>query len=194
MEEEAQKAKEEKEREEQEKENAQHLIDQMPEEEQITEKKVTNDVEKTLKDTQQTIDLAEIEEGKCTEPDTGETRRLLPGFIQANIRIHLLTDDLTTLYKKSKYDSLFDIGVLSLQSANYIDGKLPKLFKNGAKVHIESADNLVIMKKDQKKEYRDKIGEKCKEAGFKAASTCPSSHHALYEVDKDVLKATEDLD
>tara|TARA_B110000285_G_C14947780_1_gene525196 strand:- start:357 stop:515 length:159 start_codon:yes stop_codon:yes gene_type:complete len=52
MEEEALKAKEEKEREEQEKENAQHLIDQMPEEEQITEKKVTNDVEKTLKDTQ----------------------------------------------------------------------------------------------------------------------------------------------
>ena len=106
----------------------------------------------------------------------------------------MLTDDLTTLYKKSKYDSLFDIGVLSLQSANYIDGKLPKLFKNGAKVHIESADNLVIMKKDQKKEYRDKIGEKCKEAGFKLASECPSSHHVLYQVDKDVLKTTEDLD
>lgn len=98
--------------------------------------------------------MGQIEEGKCDQPEEGETRRLLPGFIQANIRIHLLTDDLTNIYKKSKFDSLFDIGVLSLQSANYIDTKLNKVFKDKAKVHVESADNIVIMKKDQRKEYR----------------------------------------
>ena len=125
--------------------------DQMPEEEeQIQEKKTTNDIEKTLmdKNKENTIDLGKIEEGKCEAPEEGESRRLLPGFIQANVRIHLLTGDLPNLYKKSKFDGLFDIGVMSLQSANYIDEKLLKIFNDKAKVHVESADNLVIMKKD----------------------------------------------
>ena len=68
--------------------------------------------------------------------------------MQANVKIHLLTDDLSKLFSKSKFDSLFDVGIISLNSANYIDDNLPKIFKNKAKIHVESADNLVIMKKE----------------------------------------------
>jgi hypothetical protein len=85
----------------------------------------------------------------------------------ANVKIHLLSEDLSKLYNKSKYDSMFDIGVFTLHSANEINESLPKIFKNGAKIHVESADNLCIMKKDQKAEYRSKIDEKCKIAGMK---------------------------
>ena len=63
------------------------------------------------------------------------------------MKFHLLTDSIDKLYTKAKYKDLFDIGVLSIHSANKIDTELMTLFKDGAKIHIESADNIVIMNK-----------------------------------------------
>lgn len=140
--------------------------------------------------------MSQIEEGKCKEADEAGTRKLLKGFKMSNLKIHLLTDDLSKLYTKSKYDSLFDIGVMTLNSSNDINESLPKLFKNGAKVHVESADNLCIMTKANKAKYREQIDKKCKEAGLKMKSDSPYNHHMLYEIERveAKLKPTEDLD
>mgnify|MGYP000503925665 CR=1 FL=1 len=68
------------------------------------------------------IDLSLIEEGKCeVKPENEGTRTLLKGFKQCNVKFHLLTDSIDKLYTKSKYKDLFDIGVLSIHSANKID-------------------------------------------------------------------------
>jgi len=80
---------------------------------------------------------------------------------------------------------LFDIGVLSIHSANKIDNDLMGLFKDGAKVHIESADNIVIMNKEQRAEFRTKIAEKCEKANMKLVGCTPYNHHMFYEVKKE---------
>ena len=54
--------------------------------------------------------------------------------------------DLTTLSTKRKYQGLFDVGVLSVHSADKISPELTRLFKDKAKVHCESADFLIVMK------------------------------------------------
>lgn len=97
----------------------------------------------------------------------------------------MLTDSIDKLYTKSKYKDLFDIGVLSIHSANSIDTDLTGIFKDGAKIHIESADNIVIMKKDQRAEFRAKISEKCEKANMKLVGTTPYNHHMFYEVKKE---------
>ena len=132
------------------------------------------------------IDLSLIEEGKCeVKPENEGTRTLLKGFKQCNVKFHLLTDSIDKLYTKSKYKDLFDIGVLSIHSANKIDPELMTLFKDGAKIHIESADNIVIIKKEQRAEFRTKIAEKCEKANMKLVGTTPYNHHMFYEVKKD---------
>ena len=41
---------------------------------------------------------------------------------------------------------MFDVGVMSMNSANQISKDLTSLFKHEAKVHIESADYIVVLK------------------------------------------------
>lgn len=55
-------------------------------------------------------------------------------------------NDLRTLSTKRKYQGLFDIGVMSIHSADKISPELTKLFKDKARVHCESADFLIVMK------------------------------------------------
>ena len=63
----------------------------------------------------------QIDEGdREVDKENQGTRRLLNGFKLLNVQIHLLSDDLEKLYTKQKYKNLFDIGVLSTASANYI--------------------------------------------------------------------------
>jgi hypothetical protein len=109
----------------------------------------------------------DIDEGKNTVKKENEgTRKLLKGFKMANIKIHLLSDDLRKLYSKAKYIDLFDIGILSIHSANKIDADMNAIFKKGAKVHVESADMLVPLSKDQRAEFRKKIIEKTEKANW----------------------------
>ena len=98
----------------------------------------------------QRIDLAQIDEGKAQLKQENEgTRRLLPGFEMANVKIHLLTDELPKIYGRGKYAQLFDIGVLSIHSASNADNaEINKIFKPNAKVHVETSDMLVILRKD----------------------------------------------
>lgn len=74
-------------------------------------------------------DEARMEEEKraTIEP---QTRGLLDGFVHANIKIHLLSGKLEKLYDKKKYKHMFDIGVLSVNSANGISQNLSILFKD----------------------------------------------------------------
>ena len=86
---------------------------------------------------------------------------MLQGFTKAKVKIHLLADkDLRTLATKRKFQGLFDIGVMSVFSADKIDTELTKMFKDKARVHCESADFFFILKEDQRVEYRAKVMEK----------------------------------
>ena len=72
----------------------------------------------------------------------------MKGLKLANIKIHLLSEDIEKLYSKSKYADLFDIGVLSIYSANKIDESMNAIFKKGAHVYVESADMVVPLSKE----------------------------------------------
>ena len=133
------------------------------------------------------IDLNNVVESKndtVKEEDIG-TRRLLKGFKMANIKIHLLSEDLDRLYTKQKYNNLFDIGVLSIHSANKIDEKMSSIFKKGAAVHVETADMLCFLKKDERAKFREKIQDLCNKAKWKGLPNAPFGHHMFFEVDKD---------
>ena len=155
-----------------------------------SEKKVgetAEDIEKKLKTPGEQINLLDIDEGKneVRKEDEG-TRRLLQGFKNANVKIHLLSEDIDKLFTKSKFRNLFDAAALSIHSANHIDKEgYNNLFKNGSHVHIETSDYLCVLKKEQKSEFRDKIAAKCQKAGWKQSSAMPYKHHVLYEVHKE---------
>lgn len=104
---------------------------------------------KTLTEGGKKIDLLDINEGNNEVKKENEgTRKLLKGFEMGNFKIHLLSDSINKLYTKQKYNSLFDICVLSIHSANQIGKDFGYLLKKGSKVHVETADNLVTLTKD----------------------------------------------
>lgn len=110
------------------------------------------DIAKKMADANETIDLGKIQEGTNTvkEEDIG-TRRLLDGFKKLNIKLNFITEDITRIFKKSKYENLFDTAVLSVNTNEFLtsdDGM--KVFKEGAKVHVETCDTLVCFKKEQR--------------------------------------------
>jgi len=106
---------------------------------------------KKLKEGPKKINLLDIDEGEHIISKENEgTRRLLAGFKQANVKIHLLTDELEKIYTKQKYADLFDIAVLSIHSANKISDEMNAILKNKAKIHVETCDNLCVLKKEQR--------------------------------------------
>ena len=89
------------------------------------------------------------------------------GFTDLKIKIHLLAEpDLRKLATKRKYQALFDIGVLSVHSADKISPELTSLFRDKARVHCETADFLIIMTPEQRLEFRTKVYEKANVAGW----------------------------
>ena len=130
--------------------------------------------------------MLDIDEGKNTVKKENEgTRKLLEGFKRLNVKIHLLSDDLSKLQTKKHYKNLFDIGILSMHSANSVNLDLNKIFKKDAKVHVESGDNLVVLKKEQQAQFREMVDKKCAEAKWKKVEKYKYSHHQLYTIDKD---------
>ena len=137
-----------------------------------------------LKQPGKSINLEDIEEGDAGESNAQDgERQLLQGFVKPKVKIHLLADkDLTTYSTKRKYQGLFDIGVMSVHSADKIGAELTKMFRDKAKVHCESADFLFIMKPDQRVEFRTKVMEKAQEATWTVQEEPPFGHHMLFEV------------
>ena len=88
------------------------------------------------------------------------------------------------MYIKKKFTNLFDIGVLSVHSANQISNEMNVIFKDKAKVYVETADYLVMFKPEQKTLYKEKINEKVKTAGWKDIKDQTYSHHMVFEVNK----------
>jgi len=80
------------------------------------------------------------------------------------VKIHFLSGNLEKLYQKKKYAKLFDIGVLSVASANHISRDLSVLFKDQSRIHCETADYMILLKPEQRKEFRNKIIEKIRDA------------------------------
>jgi hypothetical protein len=92
----------------------------------------------------------------------------------------LLSDDIEKLYPKSKFADFFDIGVLSITSANKIDPEFNILFKKGAKIHVETCDNVCVLRKEQRAQFREKIIEKTVKAGWLEMKNPPFKHHMLF--------------
>ena len=165
-------------------------IEEVKEEEE--EKKEPKTMEENTKEVleklqgkgQKKIDLNAIDEGEKGESKFEEgDRQLLQGFQRANVKFHLLSGDLKGLKTKSKFRGLFDIGVLSINSENYISPEVTELFKHQAVVHCESADFIIIMNPEQRVEYRAKVMEIAKAAGWKLSDEeAPYTHHMLFEV------------
>lgn len=148
--------------------------DPEPKTEEIKEPK-TEEVKDTKEDALldklkgKTISLDSVEEGEegRSVQKEGE-RRLLGAFSHLNVQIHLLAEpDLKTLKTKSKFKGLFDLGVLSVNSANYIGEEFSILFKDKAKVYVETADYLIALKAEQRVEFRKKVFAKVTEAKWK---------------------------
>jgi len=130
--------------------------------------------------------LDNIKEGDLgLSKDKNQTRHLLDGFKQLGVKIHLLSGSIDKLYTKKKFHGLFDIGVLSVHSANRISKEFTTLFKDSARVHCESADYLLVLKPEQRVEFRQKVLEKVKESDWKVIHPPPSKHHFLLEVSND---------
>lgn len=120
-----------------------------------------------MADATERIDLGEIEEGKSEvkEEDIG-TRRLLDGFKKLNIKLNFITEDITRIFKKQKYEQLFDTAVMSINTNEFLgNDDCMNVFKPNAKVHVETADTLVLFKKEQRKEYRDGVIKRMTEGG-----------------------------
>lgn len=107
------------------------------------------------------INFDDLEEGEEELPQEDADRTLLKGFKVANVHFHFLAEpDLTKLNTKSKFRGLFDIGVLSLFSAGYMKNKaFSTLFKDNAPVHVETADYVIALKKEQRIKYRTMLIE-----------------------------------
>ena len=148
-----------------------------------TMEKCMEDIEKQV----ETIDLKQIDEGTsdAKEGKIGEPRTVLKGFEMSKVKFHLLSDDVEKIFGKQKYAELFDVGVLSVHSANVIDNEdVNKIFKKGANIHIESSDQIVMMTKEQRVQFRQAVADKCVKAQWKQAEEAPYKHHMLYKVDK----------
>ena len=133
-----------------------------------------------------TVDLGKIQEGNVeVKKENIGTRKLLEGFNFLNVKIHLLTDDLNKLYKKEKYKDIFDVGVLGIGAADKMkEEDHQNIWKKGAKVHVETCDNLVIMKKEQRAEFRKKLDEYATGAGWKDCKEHPYDAHMLWDTGK----------
>jgi hypothetical protein len=121
----------------------------------------TTDVVEQLQKPKKKIRLDTVVEGGGESKDVEGMRRLLKGFEVLNVHFHFIAEqDITKLHTKSKYQGLFDIGVLSLWSAGYMKSKeFSSLFKHKAPVHVESADFIIALKKENRVEYRKKLIE-----------------------------------
>lgn len=76
------------------------------------------------------------------------------------------------------------MGVLSHQSASWISKDMTKLFKDQAKVHVETADYMIILKEEQRVAFRGKVLEKTAEAEWVMTpqNESPFAHHMLFTV------------
>lgn len=119
------------------------------------------DMVSKLQKPSKSIRLDTVVEGGGESKDAEGERRLLRGFELLNVHFHFLAEqDITKLHTKSKYQGLFDIGVLSLHSAGYMKSKeFSSLFKHKAPVHVETADYVIALKKENRAKYRSTLVE-----------------------------------
>ena len=63
-----------------------------------------------------------------------------------------------------------------------IGDEFTTLFRDGAKVHIETGDFLIGLKKDERIAFRKAILEKVTKAGWELITPAPFKHHFLTNV------------
>lgn len=129
------------------------------------------------------IDMSHMEEKeeKVAEEDEG-TRRILEGFNHLKVKIHFLSDDVKKIFKKQKYQNLFDVGVVSLSAFEFIHEEgAENIFKPSSHVYVENCNTCVAVKKDLKAEFREGLQKKMEEKGlWKMKYPSPYHHHQLF--------------
>jgi len=63
------------------------------------------------------------------------------------------------------------------------DDDIQTIWKDNAKVHLESSDTIVILRKEERQKYRTLLADHCKAAGWKQCEPV-YKHHLLYDVGK----------
>ena len=76
------------------------------------------------------------------------------------------------------------IGVLSMSSCSEISKELTSVFKDQAKVHVETADYVIILKEEQRVAFRGEVLKKTNEADWQLTpqDESPYKHHMLFTV------------
>lgn len=93
------------------------------------------------------IDLHEIGESKNDIAES-ESRFLLDGFKDLNVKVHFLSDNLEKIYGKQRYQGLFDVVVASVNAGDFLEEKVKPIFKPGSKLFVETVDTLCILRKE----------------------------------------------
>ena len=153
------------------------------EEEKDEESKIEEVNEDEEEETEETKTEEVMEESKVEEVTDEKPRELLEGFKKLNISLKFITGDLTDLYIKSKYKGLFDLVVMSLKSDSVLTEEFKVLLNEGSKIYCESADNVVILKDEQRKQYREKLIAKVKEIKFEVLDS-PWESYLLFDAKK----------
>ncbi len=120
------------------------------------------------------------EEEKQNADDEPERVRL-PAFDKLKVSIKLLNGPLDGMYHKSAYKGRFDVALLGLKADNIINEDFKVLMKENGKIYLETADNLVLFKKEQQEEYRKKMAESAEKAGWVAEESAWDTY-CLYKV------------
>ena len=162
------------------------VIEEVNEEKEIKTKSNPDGLIKKLTKEPKKLNFNDLEEGDggVSNQENGY-RKLLKGFVMANVHFHFLAEpDLSKLNTKSKFRGLFDVSVLSLFSAGYMRNKdFSTLFKDNAPVHVETADFVIALKKENRVEYRKKLIEAAKSNNWTLTSPGPFKNHMLFQVD-----------
>ncbi|CAI2366251.1 unnamed protein product [Moneuplotes crassus] len=120
------------------------------------------------------------EEAKEVSRDDQKERVLLEGFKRLNVKIHLLTGKIDTLYVKSKFKDLFNIAVLSMRCSDRINKDFNQLLANDCYIMIENGHNLVIFDEKNKVDFVKKLKEQTWEANWKELDD-RYAHHCSFQ-------------
>ncbi|KAL4428975.1 hypothetical protein ABPG74_011171 [Tetrahymena malaccensis] len=110
---------------------------------------------------------------------------LLEGFKQMNIKIIPIFEELPKLTIKKKFQEFFDIGVVGfIQSGILKDNEFLKLFNKDAFLYFENTNYIVPLKKDERKQYNEKIVQLASEVKLKHCPEYNSQHHYKFTIQK----------
>jgi len=102
------------------------------------------------------------------ETDFGSIRAssILAAFAKFNVKVIPLLEPIPALSSKRKFAELFDIAVLGSASSGQFADSLSRMCKPGSTIAVETLNNLVILKPDQKETAVNNLANIATQAGW----------------------------